>query len=319
MLLEEPGSPPIILVSPLKDLLARRPHVRSERIRFRDSDSVDVEAFVLLPEGWSKDQGRLPLLAVIHGGPQSFDEPAFQFDESYWAGLGYLVLQVNYRGSTSYGEAFTRSIQGVWGPKEHDDLMCAVNEGVKRGPADPDRLYVTGFSYGGIMTNWAVGHTDRFRAGASEHGLWDYVSAFGTDDCHLDWQDEYGMPWQNRKAYEASSPMSGAAYIRTPLLITAGEDDWRCPPSQGEQLFLTLKKRGVPTELVIDPGEHHDVGRPSRAIDRLRRITNWLSRYGGPSDPNVGVKGGERTAVDGPETRAKTRETETALTPGSDD
>jgi dipeptidyl aminopeptidase/acylaminoacyl peptidase len=160
--------------------------------------------------------------------------------------------------------------------------MCGVDAVIAHGWADPTRLYCTGFSMGGIMTNWAVGHTDRFRAAVTEHGVWDYISAFGTDDCHLWWQDDYGVPWQNRAAYFASSPMSGLSQIRTPLLITAGEHDWRCPLSQAEQLYVALKKRGVDTELVIYPGEHHEADtRPARAVDRLRRIDEWFYRYGG--------------------------------------
>jgi len=223
-----------------------------------------------------------PLLVAIHGGPQSYDSPGFRFDRQYWAGQGYVVLMVNYRGSLSYGEAFCRAIQGDWGPREHGDVMACVDEVLRRGWADPGRLFCTGFSQGGIMTNWAVGHTDRFRAAASEHGMWDYITAFGTDDFHLWWQDDLGLPWQNPEAYRRISPSSGAAAIRTPLLITAGDQDWRCPLDQSELLYMTLQKRGVPTELVVYQGEHHAISRPRRAIDRLRRIGGWLARYGGP-------------------------------------
>ena len=132
------------------------------------------------------------------------------------------------------------------------------------------------------MTNWAVGHTDRFQAAASEHGLWDYVSAFGTDDCHAWWQDDLGVPWQNWTGYFRMSPMSAVTAIRTPLLIMAGQNDWRCPLSQAEEMYLALKKRGVATELVIYPNEHHAISGPERAMDRLLRIADWFSRYGGP-------------------------------------
>ncbi len=222
-----------------------------------------------------------PLLVAIHGGPQAYDSPGLRFDRQYWAGQGYVVVMVNYRGSISYGEAFCRAIQGDWGPREHADVMAGVDAVLARGWADPARLYCTGFSQGGIMTNWAVGHTDRFRAAVSEHGMWDYRAAFGTDDCHLWWQDDLGVPWQNEAAYARISPASGAAAIRTPLLITAGEHDWRCPLDQAELLYITLKKRGVPSELVVYQGEHHAISRPARAIDRLRRIGAWLARYGG--------------------------------------
>lgn len=254
-----------------------------QRIAYRNHDGVTIDAVVVSPPAFDPAAGPAPLLVNIHGGPMSFDPPAFDFDAQYWAARGYLVLMPNYRGSISYGEPFCQVIQGRWGPMEHDDVMCGVDELVSRGWADPERLYCTGFSQGGIMTNWAVGHTDRFRAAVSEHGMWDYVAAYGTDDCHLWWQDDLGVPWQNEETYRRISPLSGVEHIRTPLLITAGELDWRCPLNQAEQLYLALKKRGVPTELVIYPGEHHAITRLSRAVDRHRRIMAWLARYGGPA------------------------------------
>ncbi len=250
-------------------------------IQFSDSDGEPIEGLVLTPPGFSHGQSKAPVLVNIHGGPMWYDAPQFEFDTQYWATRGYLVLMVNYRGSISYGERFCQSIQGDWGPREHDDVMSGVDYLVNQGWTDEDQLFCTGFSQGGIMTNWAVGHTNRFRAAVSEHGMWDYVSAFGTDDCHLWWQDDLGVPWQNPQAYIKISPMSGIANIQTPLLITAGEHDWRCPLNQAEELYVALKKRGVPTELVIYPGEHHAVTRPRRAIDRLERIDRWLARYGG--------------------------------------
>ncbi|MCI2426772.1 S9 family peptidase [Candidatus Acetothermia bacterium] len=252
-----------------------------QRIEYKNSDEVTIEALVALPPGWNPGDKPLPLLADIHGGPMTYDSPLFKFDTQYWAAQGYIVLMVNYRGSTSYGEEFCTVIRGEWGPREHDDLICGVNELVKRGWADQQRLFCTGFSQGGVMTNWAVGHTDIFRAAASEHGLWDYVAAFGTDDCHLWWQDDLGVPWQNEDQYRRISPLSGATKINTPLLIMAGEHDWRCPLSQAEQFYITLKKRGIPTRLVIYQNEKHAISTPKRAIDRIQRISQWFAAYGG--------------------------------------
>lgn len=263
------------------DWLAQRSTVPFQWLHYRDHDGEDIEALVLTPPDFQPGVPA-PLLVSIHGGPMSYEAPEFEFETQYWANRGYVVLLVNYRGSTSYGEAFCETIRGRWGPMEHDDVMCGIDALIERGWADPDRLFCTGFSMGGIMTNWAVGHTDRFRAAVTEHGVWDYVSAFGTDDCHLWWQDDMGVPWQNPRVYYECSPMSGLDQIRTPLLITAGEHDWRCPLSQAEQLYVALKKRGVDTELVIYPGEHHQSDtRPARAIDRLQRIDAWFARYGG--------------------------------------
>ncbi len=253
---------------------------RMERLSVVAPDGATVDAVALFPPGHAA-KPLVPLIVEIHGGPMWFDSPEFDFDSVYFAQRGYAVLKVNYRGSISFGEAFCRQIQGCWGPLEHQDVMACVDHLVARGDVDPERLYVTGFSQGGIMTNWAVGHTDRFRAAVSEHGMWEYISAFGTDDCHLWWQDDLGVPWQNAEAYRSMSPASGAANIRTPLLITAGQEDWRCPLDQAEQLYMSLRKRGVPTELVIYQGEHHAITKPRRAVDRLRRIGDWFARYGG--------------------------------------
>ncbi|MCL6521379.1 MAG: S9 family peptidase [Firmicutes bacterium] len=275
----------IPLFRPQAELLAECEAARMERIAFRDGDGWEVEGLVTLPPGWEPARGARPLLVVIHGGPMAYDQPAFRFDVQWWAGLGYLVLQVNYRGSTGYGERFCEVIRGDWGPREHDDVMCGVEELVRRGWADPERLFVTGFSQGGIMTNWAIGHTDRFRAAVSEHGMWEYAAAFGTDDSHLWWQDDLGVPWQNPEGYRRIAPAQAVASIRTPVLIMAGQEDWRCPLDQAEMMYVALRKRGLPAELVVWPGEHHAVSRPRRAVDRLRRAALWLERWGGQRVP----------------------------------
>ncbi|MBT9177169.1 MAG: Dipeptidyl-peptidase 5 [Firmicutes bacterium] len=255
--------------------IAGRETARYERITYPSSDDAQIEALLVLPPNFDHRAGRAPLMVKIHGGPMAYDSPDFRFDTQYFAGQGYIILLVNYRGSTSYGEAFCESIRGDWGPREHDDLMRGVQAVIDQGYADESRLYCTGFSQGGIMTNWAIGHTDRFKAAVSEHGMWDYVAAFGTDDCHLWWQDDIGVPWQNEAQYRKMSPASGLMNIKTPLLITAGELDWRCPLSQAEQLYVSLKKRGVPTQLVIYQGERHAITAPKRAIDRIERILKW--------------------------------------------
>lgn len=272
---------PVRLTALNAGVLAQRALARYERVEFRNSDGETVEALVALPPGFDPARGPAPLLAAIHGGPMGYDSPCFRFDRQYWAGRGYVVLMVNYRGSISYGEQFCTCIRSDWGPREQDDLMSGVDHLIRLGWADPDRLFCTGFSYGGIMTNWAVGHTDRFKAAASEHSVWDYVSAFGTDDCQLWWQDDLGVPWQSEELYRRCSPMSGVANIRTPLLVMGGDNDWRCALNQSEQLYMALKKRGIPTQLIVYQGERHQITRPRRAIDRLRRICRWLEAYGG--------------------------------------
>lgn len=275
------GGEDVLLTAHQAALLGTRATATYERISFPAQDGQEVEALVAFPPGFRPGSEKLPAIVSIHGGPMWYDSPQFRFDEQMFAAHGYLVLLVNYRGSIGYGEAFSKVIQGDWGPREHGDVMAGVDAVVRRGWADPDRLFVTGFSQGGIMTNWAVGHSDRFRAGVTEHGMWDYVAGFGTDDCHLWWQDDLGVPWQNEEAYRRISPMTGLASIRTPLLIMAGQEDWRCPLTQAEELYVALKKRGVSTELVIYQEEHHAITKPRRAIDRIRRILKWFEQFGG--------------------------------------
>jgi dipeptidyl aminopeptidase/acylaminoacyl peptidase len=275
------GADPVRLTNINAGVVSERDFARYERVEFTGANGDTVEALVAVPHGWKPEAGPLPLVASIHGGPMAYDTPNFNFARQYWAGMGYLVIMVNYHGSISYGEAFCESIRSKWGPMEHADLEAGVKHLIKLGWADAERLFVTGFSYGGIMTNWAVGHTDMFKAGVSEHGVWNYSMTFGTDDCQLWWQDDLGMPWQNPEGYAATSPASGVANVKTPTLIMAGQEDWRCPLTESEQMYLSLKKRGVPTELVVWPGEWHSISKPRRAIDRIRRICAWFAQYGG--------------------------------------
>lgn len=135
------------------------------------------------------------------------------------------------------------------------------------------------------MSNWAVGHSARFAAAASEHGMRDYTSMFGHGDTDRHWQDGWGVPWQNLEGYRRSSPLSAADGLTTPLLITAGEQDWRCPVAHAEALYATAIRRGVAAELLVYPAEHHAwQSRPSRVRDRMARITAWFHRFGGPAD-----------------------------------
>ncbi|HWI63439.1 MAG TPA: S9 family peptidase [Symbiobacteriaceae bacterium] len=275
------GADPVRLTALNGALLADRSLAAYERVAYTGSRGDTVEALVALPPGWTPAAGPAPLVVSIHGGPMAYDAPSFHFLRQYWAGMGYLVLMVNYHGSISYGEAFCEAIRGCWGPTEHGDVEAGVDELIARGWADPGRLFVTGFSQGGIMTNWAVGHTDRFRAAVSEHGMWNYLMSYGTDDCHRWWQDDLGVPWQNAETYARISPAASVANIKTPTLIMAGEHDWRCPLVESEQMYIGLQKRGVPTQLVVWQGEWHSISKPRRMVDRIRRICSWFGRYGG--------------------------------------
>ena len=171
-------------------------------------------------------------------------------------------------------------IRGDLGHREADDAS-GVQFLVDKGWADPDRLFVTGTSYGGFLTAWVTGTDTRFRAAVAELPAWDLTLSYGASDLHAYMQHDFGLPWHNPDGYRRSSPSSRVLGTTTPTLITAGEHDWRCPAILAEAYYLALKKIGVPTELVIYQGEHHASSRPKRTVDRLVRICRWFARYGG--------------------------------------
>ena len=263
------------------DLLSDVALPECERIRFENSDGVEVEGLVYLPETFNSDTtDPLPLICHIHGGPTTYDAPRFVFDYAYWTGQGYAVLNVNYRGSTSYGRSFSERIRGEWGPREADDIVSGVDHVVDRGWADPERLFVSGSSQGGINTLYVVVRDDRFAAAAPEHGIYDFYSNFGTTDMHQWYVNDVGVPWNNEQAYREMSSITDINLIETPLLISAGENDCRTPPSQAEQLHVSAKRVGIESKLLIYQDEHHDISRPDRAIHRLEALTDWFETHG---------------------------------------
>ena len=264
-----------------------------EVVAYENSDGEEIEAVVYYPSDFDPEgHDTAPAICAIHGGPMSYDAPGFRFDVAYWTSKGYVVAKPNYRGSTSYGRAFSESLKGTRGALESDDVIAAMEHLVDEGVADPDRLFCTGFSYGGITTAHVVTRTDMFAAAAPEHGIYDFYSNFGTDDNHNWHQWEFGMPWENEALYRDISSISRVGDIDTPLLITAGEEDWRCPPTQAEQLYVSVRKQGVDAKLVIYPNEHHNIGTPKRATHRIEELTEWFETH----DP--GVDGGASEASD---------------------
>ena len=250
------------------------------RVTYENGDGEAIEAIVHLPTDFDpeSDEPR-PVIASVHGGPMSYDGPEFAFTYTYWAEQGYVVYRPNYRGSTSYGRAFAESLMGSRGDLESDDVVSGLDALAERGWADPDRSLVTGFSYGGITTANVVTRSDAFAAAAAEHGIYDFRSVFGTDDNHLWHEWEFGVPWEQPERYDEISSITDVGEIETPLLVTAGENDWRCPPTQAEQLYVSVRKQGVPAKLVIYQNEHHNVGDPDRAIHRLETLTEWFEEH----------------------------------------
>ncbi|PHQ46895.1 dipeptidyl aminopeptidase [Halorubrum sp. C3] len=255
-----------------------------------ESDGWTLDGVLYHDPEMDPEAGDHPLVVAIHGGPMSYDEPVFSFGHAALTSRGYLVFRPNYRGGTSRGREFTAELTGEWGTAEVDDIAAGVESLADRGWVDPDRVFGHGFSYGGIAQGFLVTQEpDLFTAAAPEHGIYDIRSAFGTDDTHIWMEAEFGLPWENPEAFDASSAILDAGDIETPLLVMAGGEDWRCPPSQSEQLYVAARKQGVDAELVVYPDEHHNIGDPDRAIHRLEKILGWYETH----DPAVEDADGE--------------------------
>ncbi len=251
--------------------------------RFASADGTPIAGFVILPPGYVEGR-RYPAILDIHGGPQMQYDWRFEFEGQLLAAPGYVVIHANPRGSTGYGQAFCTAIWQDWGGPDYEDVMAAVDDAVTRGWADPDRLGVIGWSYGGILTDHVITKTDRFDAAVSGASEVLYVVNYGHDHYQRWWEGELGLPWQPeaRAIYERMSPFNRVDRVVTPTLILGGEEDWNVPIINSEQLFLALKRLGVPTELVVYPDEHHGIARPSYQRDRYTRYLDWFERWIGP-------------------------------------
>ncbi len=250
------------------------------KVRFKSADGTLIEGFIIKPPGFKKGQ-RYPTILDIHGGPQSQYDWGFQYESQLFAANGYLVVHPNPRGSTGYGQAFCMGIWQAWGEPDFDDVMAAVDDAIERGWADPDRLIVTGWSYGGILTNHVITKTDRFKAAATGASASLYVVNYAHDQYQRWWDQELGYPWEPeaREIYERMSPLNRVDKVTTPTLILGGEKDWNVPIINSEQLYLALKKLGVPTQLVVYPGEGHGRFAPTHQKDLFQRYLDWFGKH----------------------------------------
>ncbi len=266
------------------DLLRSRFITAPERLEFAGADGWTIEGWVMKPRGF--DPGKTwPLVLEVHGGPHGAYGNGFFHEFQVLAGRGYAVLFTNPRGSQSYGEAFSTACVGDWGGKDYEDLMACVDRALEWGWVDAAHLYVTGGSYGGFMTNWIVGHTDRFRAAATQRSISNNVSAFGTSDIgwHF-WGYEMGdaSPWKDPAKLVERSPLTYAPRVRTPLLILHAERDLRCPIEQAEQFFIALRLHGVESVFVRFPEDNHDLtrgGKPRNRVEHCKRIADWFDSH----------------------------------------
>jgi len=257
----------------------------TREVRFRTPDGADVHGLLTLPPGY-KDGEKLPLLLRIHGGPAGQDAHAFQFERQLFAANGYAVLNVNYRGSAGRDEAFQTAIFADWGRREVVDLLAGVDHVVRMGVADPARLGIGGWSYGGILTNYTIARDARFKAATSGAGSSLQISMYGSDQYIEQYDLEVGFPWKARDLWlRLSYPFFEADKIRTPALFLCGEKDFNVPVIGSEQMYQALKANGVDTQLVIYPGENHGIRKPSYVQDRLERYLAWYKKYLGGAPP----------------------------------
>jgi dipeptidyl aminopeptidase/acylaminoacyl peptidase len=228
----------------------------------------------------------LPTIVIIHGGPTGSWAPGGTMDSTLLASHGYRLVLANIRGSDTHGAAWIKGLNGRWGQADAADIHAAVDGVIARGLADPQRLGVMGLSYGGYLTQWLVGHTDRFGAAVAENGVANQVSAWGNSyfGVHYNRRHNIGNPLTERGMRQLwrTSPLSAAADIHTPLLMLQAAEDRNCPAADNEQLFTALKVLGREVEYVLYPEEHHELknyGRPDRRIDRMDRVLAWFDHY----------------------------------------
>ena len=250
----------------------------TENIHFKSKDGTEIEAFLTKPIGFNASM-KYPMIVNPHGGPVSQWDSSFKYEAQLWAANGYLVLQPNPRGSTGYGQAFSHALFGDWGHLDVEDVLAGVDYVIDQGYADPDKLAVGGWSYGGILTNYIITQSTRFKAaisGASEALM---RSNYGHDQYQLWWELELGLPWENAPAWERISSFNDVDKITTPTLWMGGALDWNVPIINSEQMYQAMKRLGKETQLVVYPGEHHTIQLPTFQKDRLERFLAWFDKY----------------------------------------
>ena len=264
-------------LAPTQDLSAKTP------------DASEVHGLLTLPVGYTPGT-KVPMLLFIHGGPTAQDAHGFDPARQLFAAHGYAMLNVNYRGSTGRGHAYSEAISGDWGHKEVVDLLAAVDAAVATGTIDPDKLVVGGWSYGGILTDYTIASTTRFKAASSGAGMGNLLGFYGIDQYILQYENELGPPWKNPDLYvKLSYPFFHADRIKTPTLFMGGDKDFNVPIQGGEQMYEALKSLDIPAELIVYPGEFHGFVRPSFIVDRYHRWFDWYDRYalGKAATPNT--------------------------------
>jgi dipeptidyl aminopeptidase/acylaminoacyl peptidase len=254
-------------------------------VSFKSKDGTEVHGLLTTPAGYVAGT-KVPMLLRIHGGPNGQDGHSFSSEHQWFAANGYAVLAVNYRGSSGRGQKYSRAIFADWGHYEVQDLQAGVDHVVKMGIADPDRLGVGGWSYGGILTDYMIASDTRFKAATSGAGTAFTVAFYGTDQYIIQYDYEIGPPWKNFDTYvKISYPFLHADRIKTPTLFLGGDRDFNVPVQGGQQMYQALRSLGIDTQLIIYPNETHGIQRPTYQKDRLERYLAWYDKYLKPAAP----------------------------------
>jgi dipeptidyl aminopeptidase/acylaminoacyl peptidase len=245
-------------------------------------DRLSIDGWLTLPPGYREGQ-RVPLILEIHGGPFAAYGPHFSTDNQLYAAAGYAVLSANPRGSTSYGAAFANAIDKNYPGNDYFDLMSIVDRAIDLGIADPDALFVTGGSGGGVLTSWIVGKTDRFKAAVAQKPVINWTTQALTADGPAFFGRYWigAMPWEDQTPFWSHSPLSLVGNVKTPTMLVVGSEDYRTPVSESEQYYTALRLRGIPTVLVKVPGASHGgiAARPSQAAAKASAILAWFEKY----------------------------------------
>ena len=265
-----------------QELFSKLKLATTREISFPSKDGTSVNGFMVLPSDYHEGT-KYPTLLRIHGGPVSEFNNEFDFEWQYFASQGYVVVAANPRGSSGRGSAYSKAIFADWGNVDVQDVLGAVDYAVAQGIADPQRLGVGGWSYGGMLTNYTIASDTRFKAATSGAGISDILAGYGTDQYVRDYELELGYPWQNREGWlKVSYPFFHADRIVTPTLFLCGDKDFNVPLQNSEQLYQALRSLGRDTELIIYPGQFHQFTVPSYQKDRLRRYIEWYGKYLAP-------------------------------------
>jgi dipeptidyl aminopeptidase/acylaminoacyl peptidase len=249
-----------------------------EYVKFKSKDGTTVSGYLYKPVDYVAGT-KYPTILRPHGGPVEAYYAEFLHVAQLFAANGYLVLCPNPRGSSGYGQPYALAINANWGDKDFQDDMAMVDYAIAQGMADPEKLGVGGWSYGGISTDFIIAQTTRFKAAISGAGGALFASLYGHDEYIRDYETELGLPWKDRAVWDRISPFYKIEKITTPTLFMGGDIDSNVPILGGEQMYQGLKSLGRETELIVYPGEYHEFKSPSHIKDRLERYLAWYGHY----------------------------------------